>query len=499
MLPLQPAGLAGKEGIDQMKKITIDPITRLEGHGKIAIFLDDAGEVKNTYFQIPELRGFEKFCEGRPAEEMPQITQRICGVCPEAHHLASSKALDALFHVDPPSTAKKLRELLNCAFYVTDHTTHFYILGGPDFVMGPDAPVAERNIIGVIAKVGLELGGAVIKTRMQNHHIIKMLGGRAVHPVFGLPGGVSKGLNEEERKEVERIARESVDFALLSLKVFDDIVLKNKAYVDMIVSDAFMHRTYYMGLVDDNNKVNLYDGQLRVVDPDGKEFARFPASEYLEHITEHVEPWTYMKFPYLKNVGWKGFTDGSDSGIYRVAPLARLNAAEGMSTPLAQEAYEKMYSTLGGKPVHFTLATHWARLVELLNAAERLLELSTDPEITSPDIRTIPTAVPDEGVGIIEAPRGTLIHHYVTDEKGLIKRANLIVATVNNSAAINLSVKKAAMGLIKAGTQITEGLLNRIEMAWRPYDPCFGCATHNLPGRTSTELEIYDCEGKRIY
>ena len=304
-----------------MRKISIDPITRLEGHGKISIFLDDAGEVKNTYFQIPELRGFEKFTEGRLAEDMPQITQRICGVCPEAHHLASSKTLDAVFHTEPPSPAKKLRELLNSAFYVTDHTTHFYILGGPDFVMGPDAPVAERNILGVIAKVGLELGGAVIKTRMQNHHIIQMLGGRAVHPVFGLPGGVSKGLNEEERKEIEQIAKDSVEFAKLSLKVFDDIVLKNKAYVDMILSDTFTHRTYYMGMVDKKNKVNFYDGQLRVVDPDGKEFAKFSASDYLSHIAEHVEPWTYIKFPYLKKVGWKGFCDGKDSGVFRVAPL----------------------------------------------------------------------------------------------------------------------------------------------------------------------------------
>jgi len=482
-----------------MKKITIDPITRLEGHGKIAIFLDDAGDVKNCYFQIPELRGFEKFTEGRLAEDMPQITQRICGVCPEAHHLASSKTLDAVFHTEPPGTAKKLRELLNCAFYITDHTTHFYILGGPDFVMGPDAPVAERNILGVIAKVGLELGGAVIQTRIKNHRIIQMLGGRAVHPVFGLPGGVSKGLNEEERKEVEQIAKDSVEFARTSLKVFDDIVLKNKAYVDMILSDAYTHRTYYMGLVDEKNKVNFYDGQLRVVDPDGKEFAKFSASDYLNHIAEHVEPWTYIKFPYLKKVGWKGFCDGKDSGVFRVAPLARLNASEGMSTPLAQEAYEKMYSTLGGKPVHYTLATHWARLIETLNAAEILLELSRDPEITSPDIRTIPTAIPDEGIGVIEAPRGTLFHHYVTDENGIIKKANLIVATVNNSAAINLSVKKAAMGLIKAGCEITEGLLNRIEMAWRPYDPCFGCATHSLQGQPSTVLEIYDCDGKRIY
>ncbi len=368
-----------------MKRITIDPVTRLEGHGKIEIFLDDAGGVKNTYFQIPELRGFEKFAEGRLAEDMPQITQRICGVCPEAHHLAATKALDDLFHVDPPSPAKKLRELFYSSFYVTDHTTHFYILGGPDFVMGPDAPVAERNILGVIGKVGLELAGAVIKTRMQNHHIIQMIGGRPVHPVFGLPGGVSKGLTEEQRKEVEQIAKDSVEFAKLSLKVFDDIVLKNKAYVDMITSDAFTHRTYYMGLVDAKNKVNFYDGMLRVVDPEGKEFAKFAPREYLNHVAEHVEPWTYIKFPFLKKIGWKGFVDGKDSGVFRVAPLARLNAADGMATPLAQEAYEKMYSTLGGKPVHFTLAMHWARLVELVYAAERLLELSRDPEITSPE------------------------------------------------------------------------------------------------------------------
>jgi len=329
-----------------MKKITIDPVTRLEGHGKIEIFLNDAGEVENSYFQIPELRGFEKFCEGRPAEELPQITQRICGVCPEAHHMASAKTLDELFHVDLPSAAKKLRELFYSSFYVTDHTTHFYILGGPDFVMGPDAPVAERNILGVIAKVGMELAGAVIKTRMQNHRIIHMLGGRAVHPVFGLPGGVSKGLNEEELKEVQQTAKESLEFAKLSLQVFEDIVLKNKDYVDLVVSDAFTHKTYYMGLVDENDKVNFYDGDLRVVGPDGKEFAKFAPREYLEHVAEHVEPWSYMKFPFLKKVGWKGFEDGGDSGVYRVAPLARLNAADGMATPLAHPPLAANRSTI---------------------------------------------------------------------------------------------------------------------------------------------------------
>jgi F420-non-reducing hydrogenase large subunit len=481
-----------------MRKITIDPITRLEGHGKIEIFLKDNGEVANTYFQVPELRGFEKFSEGRLSEDMPQITQRICGVCPEAHHLASTKTLDALFHVEPPGPAKKLRELLYSSFYVTDHTTHFYILGGPDFVMGPDAPVAERNILGVIAKVGLELGGAVIKTRMRNHHVIQMIGGRGVHPVFGLPGGVSKSLKEEERKEVEEIAKESLEFAKITLKVFDDVVLKNKAYVDLILSEGYTHKTYYMGMVDANNKVNFYDGMVRVVDPSGKEFVKFAPKDYLSHIAEHVEPWTYIKFPYLKAIGWKGFVDGKDSGVYRVAPLARLNVADGMATPLAQEQYERFFATLGGKPVHHTLAMHWARLVELLYAAERMLELSRDPEITSPNVRTIPTSKPDEGVGIIEAPRGTLIHHYVTDEKGIIKKANLIVATLHNSAAVNMSVDKAARVVIQPGKEITEGILNRIEMAWRPYDLCLACATHSLNGTSPVPIHVYDTQGKLL-
>jgi F420-non-reducing hydrogenase large subunit len=481
-----------------MKRITIDPITRLEGHGKITIFLKDDGSVANTYLQIPELRGFEKFSEGRAAEDMPQITQRICGVCPEAHHMASTKALDDLFHVEPTSTAQKLRELLYSAFYVTDHTTHFYILAAPDFVMGPDAPPAERNILGVIGKVGLELGGAVINTRKQNHWIIQTIGGRPINPCFGLPGGVSRAINEEERAKIEEIAKQSVEFAKLSLKVLDDVVLKNKGYLDLILSDTFTQKSYNMGLVDANNKVNFYDGKVRVVGPDGKELCKYAPREYLEHIAERVEPWTYLKFPYLKKVGWKGFVDGNGSGVYRATPLSRLNAADGMATPLAQEEYEKMYSTLGGKPTNYTLATHWARLIELLYAAERLLELSKDPEITSTDIRNIPTAKPDEGIGIVEAPRGTLTHHYMTDERGVIKKCNLIVGTTNNYAALFMSIKKAAEDFIKPGANITEGLLNRIEMAWRPYDPCMSCATHALPGQLPLEVTIYDAQGNEV-
>ncbi len=488
-----------------MKRITIDPITRLEGHGKIEIFLNEEGDVANAYFQIPELRGFEQFCVGRPAEEMPRITNRICGVCPEAHHMAATKALDDLFQVEPSSAVKKLRELFYSSFYVTDHTVHFYALGAPDFVVGPDAPAAERNILGVIHKVGVEIGKQVIDCRRRNHHVIQMLGGRGVHPVAGLPGGWSKAMTAEEREEIEGYAKQNVEFALFSLKIFDDIVLANQAYVDLIVSDAFAHQTYYMGTVDDNNHINFYDGLIRVTGPDGTEFVKYPASDYAQHIAERVEPWTYLKFPYLKGVGWKGFVDGPESGVYCATPLSRLNAADGMATPKAQEAFERFYETLGSKkvngryaPVHFRLATHWARLVEMLYAAERMLELVQDPEITDPNVRPVVKNTPKEGIGSVEAPRGTLTHHYQTDEKGILTKVNLIVGTTNNYAPIAMSVKKAAVSLIQKGTVITDGLLNRVEMAFRNYDPCMSCATHSLPGQMPLEVIIRDANGDEI-
>ncbi|MEM2642983.1 MAG: Ni/Fe hydrogenase subunit alpha [Candidatus Bathyarchaeia archaeon] len=479
-----------------MKEIIIDPITRLEGHGKIAIFLNDAGEVENAYLQIPELRGFERFCIGRKAEDMPLLTSRICGVCPVAHHMAGTKALDAAFNVEPPSAAKKLRELMYCGYYIYDHTLHFYYLGGPDFVVGPDAPPEKRNILGVIEKAGLDVAKEVIKHRAYGQRIVELIGGKATHPVCGLPGGVSKPLSEENRQEIEKMVTSAVDFARFSLKLFHDIVLKNTKYVELVKSDAYTLRTYYMGLVDEHNEVNLYDGKIRVVDPNGKEFAKFEAKDYLEHISERVEPWTYVKQPYLRKVGWKGFVDGPESGIYRVGPLGRLNAADGMATPLAQEEYELMYKTLGGKPVHSTLAYHWARLIELLYAAERAVELVKDPEITSTNVRNKP-GKPGEGIGVVEAARGTLIHHYVLDENALIKDVNLIVATVNNAPSINMSVRNAAKGLIHGG-KVDQGLLNMVEMAFRAYDPCFGCATHFAVGQLPLTVEIYDSEGKLV-
>ena len=482
--------------MSELKTITIDPITRLEGHGKIVIFLNKEGNVENAYLQVPELRGFERFCEGRKGEDLPIITPRICGVCPVAHHFASTKALDAAFNVEPPSAAKKLRELMYSGYIIYDHTLHFYFLGGPDFVVGPDAPPAKRNILGVIEKVGLDIAKEVIKHRAYGQKITAILGGKATHPTCGLPGGISKGLTEEERQEIEKMAESSVEFAKFSLKLFDDVVLKNKKYVDLVLSDAYTLKTYYMGLVDENNKVNFYDGKVRVVDPENKEFVKFAPSDYLDIIEERVEEWTYVKLPYLKKVGWKGLVDGPTSGVYRVGPLGRLNASEGMATPLAHQEFERMYETLGGKPVHSTLAFHWARLIELLYAAERALELSRDKEITSKEIRNKP-GKPGEGVGIVEAARGTLIHHYKLDEEGLAKKVNLIVATTNNAPAICMSIRDAAKGLIH-GPEVGEGLLNMVEMAFRAYDPCLACATHFAIGQMPLELKIYDHHRKLL-
>ncbi len=476
------------------RRITIDPITRLEGHGKIEIFLNDEGNVDRAFFQVPELRGFETFSLGRPAEEMPRITPRICGVCPTAHHLASAKCCDDLWNVEPPPTAKKLRELAYCAFMIEDHYIHFFFLGGPDFVVGPTAPAAERNILGVINAVGKDIAGRVIRVRRACREMLETMAGKVIHPVFAVPGGVSRGISEDERKAFLETADMAIEFAQFTLKLFDDVVLENGESLDLVLSDAYSHRTYYMGLVDEKNRVSFYDGRLRVVGPDGTQLAKFSPGEYQEHIAEHVEPWSYVTFPFLKNVGWQGFVDGPESGVVRVAPLARLNVSDGMATPLAQEAHDKMYDMLGGKPAHATLAFHWARLIEALQAAERMKELLEDPEITGRDIRTAATAVPSEGVGVVEAPRGTLIHHYWTDSTGLLTKVNLIVATNHNAAPIAMSVEKAAKEMIRGG-RVSEGLLNKVEMAFRAYDPCHACATHSLVGQMPLRVTIRSREG----
>ncbi|MEW6182174.1 MAG: Ni/Fe hydrogenase subunit alpha [Bacillota bacterium] len=471
------------------RKISILPNTRLEGHGKVEIILDDDGNVIDGFFQVIEFRGFEKFCEGRHVEELPRITPKICGVCPGAHHTASAKACDAVFNADPPDTAKKLREMYYNAHMAHSHILHFFALGAPDFVLLKE-DAAKRNIFGLVAAVGRDIGTAVVDNRGHAQRIQEIIGGHPIYPVSSLPGGLSKPLGEAEREEIEKNAVSLIVFSRQSLEIFENLVLKNRELVELIASDLYRHETNYAGMIDGEGKVNFYDGRIRVVGPDGGEVCSFEGADYLEHIAEHVEPWSYLKVPYLKNVGWKGYIDGPESGVYRVNSLARLNVADGMATPLAQKAYEEIFKFFGGKPVHNTLAYHWARLVELMYASERILELARDPRITDADVRNIPSGKPSEGVGVVEAPRGTLYHHYVTDRKGIVQKANLIVATVQNNAAINMSVKKAAKGLIRNG-MVDDKLLNMVEMAVRAYDPCLACASHTLPGGASFEINIY--------
>ena len=481
------------------KRITVDPITRLEGHGKIEIFLNDSGNVSNVYWQVPELRGFERFCIGRKVTELNQITARLCGVCPGAHHLASTKAIDGCYKTKPTATAYRIRDLFYNAHYVHSHIAHFYALASPDFVLGPAHPAATRNVLGVVGAVGLELGGAVLKARAQAQKIQAMIGGKATHPVMGVPGGVSIGITKEGQKEMIAMAENLVAFAKTSLQVFTDVVLKNKDYVSIIANpDLYYHETYYMGMVNKDNKVEFHDGPIRVVDQKGKEFAKYNAFDYLDHVAEAVEPWSYEKFPYLKKVGYKGLVDGPDSGMYRATPLSRLNAAEGFTTPYAQEKYleyKGFFKDLGVTgPIHFTLATHWARILEMIYAAERCLENASDKDLCNSDIKQKDLSPGGRGVGCVEAPRGTLTHDYTCDENGIVTACNLVVGTTNNNGPMNMSVAKVAKALIK-NFEVSPGLLNMAEMAFRAYDPCNSCATHSLPGQMPLKVTIRNSDG----
>jgi F420-non-reducing hydrogenase large subunit len=475
-----------------VKKIEINPMTRLEGHGKIAIFLDDAGNVDEAFFQVVEFRGFEKFLVGMPIEEVPRTVSTICGVCRGVHFTAAMKASDGVYGVQPTRVAKKLRELFFNAHYVEDHAVILYALGLPDFVVGPNAPAAERNVVGLINAVGAEIGREVLKKRGYAVKIFEMLGGKPNHPVAAIPGGWSKTLSELEREQIEEWAHELIDLSKLTLKVFGDVILSNPGYMELVTGDMYKVPVNYMGSVDENNMVALYDGTQKVVDVNGNDLYTFNGLEYIDYISERVLPWTYLKMPYQKKIGWKGIVDGDGTSLYSVGPLARFNVADGLTTPLANEEFKTFFNTFGGKPVHNIMGYHWARAIELLHCSENILKLAQDPEITSDDARAPLGEVTGEGVGIIEAPRGTLIHHYNTDEKGIVTDANIVVATTHNKGPINLAVRKAAKHFIKDGN-VDEGILNHVEMAFRPYDLCLGCATHAVkPGSSPVEINIYN-------
>jgi F420-non-reducing hydrogenase large subunit len=481
-----------------VKKIEINPITRLEGHGKIAIFLNDDGNVDKAFFQTVEFRGYEKFLVGLPIEEVPRTVSTVCGVCRAVHFMAATKAMDGVFGLTPPTTGRKLRELFYNAHYVEDHAVILYALGFPDFVVGPESPAAERNIVGLIQKVGAQLGRKILRKRSYAVKIFELLGGKPNHPVAAMPGGWSKRISEAERKDIEAWSKELVELGRLTLQVFDNLVLKNPQLMELVTGDMYKVKVGYMGTMDDQNRPAYYDGIQKIIDANGTPIGQFTGKAYLDHISERVVPWSYQKVPYQKKLGWQGIVEGDDTSMYSVGPLARFNIASGMDTPLAHEAYEKFFDTFQVKPVHNVLAYHWARAIELLNAAEKCLLLSKDPEITGTHTWQEVGEATGEGVGIIEAPRGTLIHHYNTDEKGIVTAANLIVATTHNKGPINLAVNKAARHFIKEG-KVSQGLLNYVEMAFRPYDLCLACATHAVTGGGwPLEAQIYSKDGKLI-
>lgn len=464
------------------KQIIIPQVSRVEGHGRVTIMLNDKNEVEKSHFHVDEFRGFEKFLEGRLLSEMPVITTRICGICPVSHHLAAAKACDAAFGVEIPPAAKKLRELMHMAQIIHSHAVHFFFLAAPDYVMGPNSDPAKRNLFGLL-ETDPELGKKAIRLRKVGQNIIERVGGRSIHPVTAIPGGMSKPLSHEDRYISEKEIDDAIELAQFGIEVVQGIYVK---YADLIPNLAAI-KTNYLGLVKGDN-FELYDGSLRLIDEAGGKIDEFDPQNYHNYIGEHVEDWSYLKFPYYKKLG-------PENGVYRVGPLARLNIASSMSTPLANKELTA-FKKLGAGPVHQTMYFHYARLIEILYAAERIRELLNDDDIVSKEVRVKVERKEGEGVGVIEAPRGTLIHHYWADFSGKVKKANLVVATVHNNPAINLSVNEVAKKYIN-GNNVEEGALNKIEMAIRCYDPCLSCSTHAL-GKMPLAVDLVSKDGHII-
>ena len=466
------------------QKITIEPVTRIEGHARVTIHLDDEGKVENAYFHVDQFRGFEKFSEGRMFFEMTAITPRICGICPVSHHLASAKACDMLIGVKPPRPASMLRELMHMGQVIQSHSMHFFHLAAPDLILGFDADPAIRNVVGII-QVNPDLALKAVKLRKYGQEIISTLSGRRIHPKFAVPGGVNRALTPEERDALLSPVDDMISYMKEGLAVARQWLEANQEIVQRFAN----FKSGYMGLVDpETGALELYDGPVRLVDRDGKRLEQFDGANYLDYIQEHVEDWSYLKFPYYKKLGWP-------DGVYRVAPLGRLNAADCISTPLANEEFIK-FRALSDGPVEPSLYMHSARLIEDIYAAERARELLEDPDILSTDIINESNVITGEGVGVIEAPRGTLFHHYWTDENGQITRVNLIVATGNNNWAMSHSVELVAKEFVD-GKNLTEGMLNRVEAAIRAYDPCLSCSTHAI-GQMPLIVEVRGADGELI-
>jgi len=466
------------------QKITIEPVTRIEGHAKITIRLNDEGNVERAYLHINEFRGFEKFCEGRMFFEMPMITPRICGICPVSHHLASAKACDQIVGAPPPRPAQLLRALMHHAQILQSHGMHFFELAGPDLILGWDYDPALRNVVGLL-QANPDLAVKAVQLRKFGQEIIKILGGRKVHPNFAVPGGVNKVLTTQERDKILADYDQNLQTILTGIKIFKEWAEKNKEDVEKFA----VFPTGYMGLITPEEGLELYDGELLLVDQFGKQLERFDPKNYLLYIREHVEDWSYLKFPYYIKLGYP-------NGVYRVGPLGRCNVIKKIDTPLAHEAWKEYRTINNGKPIENTLYYHYARLIETLYAIEKIHALLDDKDILSNEIMNTKQEFTGKGVGVLEAPRGTLIHDYTTDESGKITRVNLIVSTGHNNWAMSHAVDSVAKTYIKNG-DVREGLLNRVEAAVRAHDPCLSCSTHAV-GQMPMQVSIFDAEGNLI-
>lgn len=466
------------------QKITIEPVTRIEGHARVTVCLDDDGNVERAFFHVDQFRGFEKFCEGRLFFEMPSITPRICGICPVSHHLASAKACDMLVGAEPPRPANLLRELMHMGQLIQSHSMHFFHLAGPDLILGFDADPKIRNVVGLI-QADPELTLKAVKLRQYGQEIISTLSGRRIHPKFAIPGGVNRALTAAERDRILAPIDEMIASMQVGLTIAKQWLETNHEIVQRFAN----FRSGYMGLVDpETGALELYDGDVRLISQDGELLEQYDGANYLDFISEHVEDWSYLKFPYYKKMGWP-------DGVYRVAPLGRLNVANSISTPLANEEFKK-FKALSDGPVEPSLYMHYARLIEDVYAAERTRELLEDPDILSTDIVNTTQEITGEGVGTIEAPRGTLFHHYKTDENGQLTKVNLIVATGHNNWAMSKSVDLVAKEFID-GKNITEGMLNRVEAAIRAYDPCLSCSTHAV-GQMPLLIDVHGSDGELL-
>ena len=476
------------------KKIVIEPVTRVEGHGKVTIHLDDKGEVAQSRFHIVEFRGFERFVQGRPYWEAPVLVERLCGICPVSHHLAAAKAVDVIAGAGTGEgltpTAEKIRRLMHYGQIFQSHTLHFFYLAAPDLLFGYDAPPEQRNVIGV-ALANHELATQAVLMRKYGQEIIAATAGKKIHGTGAIPGGVNKSLSIEERDTLLKgraplNADKMIAWSQGALAFFKDYYKKNRAFIDGFSQFPSNH----LSLVRKDGALDLYHGVLRAVDADGNKILNdVDYQDYLDHLREEVRSWTYMKFPFLKILG-------QEKGWYRVGPLARLNTADFIPTPLAQKEFEEFKAVTGGKPNNMCMHTHWARLIEVLHSAEMIRDLLLDSDITGTDL-VVKGKWQPVGVGVIEAPRGTLMHHYRVNEDDLITMANLIVSTTHNNEPMNRAVNCVAKAFMTGQKEITEPMMNAVEFAIRAYDPCLSCATHAY-GQMPLEISLYDAAGKLI-